>query len=56
MYAQNTANPTQKHPISWPELESGPIELQLESGQIELQPGQPGPQLGNIFEKWTKLF
>ena len=27
-----------------------------ESGQNELQSGQPGPQLGNMFEKWTKCF
>ena len=39
--------PTQKHPFSCPELESG---------QNELQSGQPGPQLGKTFEKWTKLF
>ena len=44
---QNTHNPTPKHPFSWPELESG---------QNELLSGQPGPQLGKMFEKWTKLF
>ena len=27
---------------------------ELESGRNELPSGQPGPQLGNIFEKWTK--
>ena len=38
--------PTQKLPFSCPELESG---------QNELQYGQPAPQLGKTFEKWTKL-
>ena len=46
---QNTPNPTQKHPFSWPELESG---------QNELPSGQPGPQLGNMFKnlKMDKTF
>ena len=44
---QNTPKPNPKYPFSLPELESG---------QNELQPGQPGPQLGKMFEKWTKLF
>ena len=35
-----------KHSFSWPELESG---------QNEIQSGQSGPQLGNMFEKWTKF-
>ena len=35
---------TPKHPVSEPELESG---------QNELQSGQPGPLLGKMFEKWT---
>ena len=43
---QNNPNPTQQHPFSWPELESG---------QNELQSGQPGPHLGNMFKKWTKV-
>ena len=43
----NTPNPTQKHPFSWPEVESG---------QNELLSGQNGPLLGKMFEKWAKLF
>ena len=38
--------PTPEHPFSWPELESE---------QNELLSGQTGPQVGNMFEKWTKL-
>ena len=44
---QNAPNPTPKQPFSWPELESG---------QNELPSVQPRPQLGKMFEKWTKLF
>ena len=44
---QNTTKPTPKHPFSWPKLESG---------QSKLQPGQNGPQLGKMFEKWAKPF
>ena len=47
VHAQNTPNPTPKQPFSWPELESG---------QNELPSVQPRPQLGKMFEKWTKLF
>ena len=43
VYTQNSPKPTSKHPISWPELESG---------QNELQSGQFGHQLGKMFEKW----
>ena len=43
----NTPNPTQKHSISWPELESG---------QNELQSGQNETHLGNLYKKWAKLF
>ena len=43
----NTPKPTPKHPLSWPELESG---------KNELPSGQPGPHLGKMFKKWTKLF
>ena len=43
----NTPKPTQKHPFSWPELESR---------QNELQSRQFGPQLGKMFYKWAKLF
>ena len=43
---QNTPHPIPVPPFSWPELESG---------QNELQPGQQGPQQGNMFEKRTKL-
>ena len=44
---QNTPKSTPKHPISWPELESG---------QNELLSGLNGPQLGKMFEKWAKHF
>ena len=44
---QNTPNPTPKHPFPLPELESG---------QNELPSGQPGPQLGKMFEKKDKTF
>ena len=39
--------PTLKHHISWPELESE---------QNELRSGQNGPQLGKMLEKWAKLY
>ena len=53
---QNTPTPTPKHSFSWPELESG---------QNELQSGQPGPweltrfppQIDQIFSTGTsKLY
>ena len=47
VWTKNTPNPTPKHPFSWPELKSG---------RNELLSGQPGPQLGNMFKKQTRLF
>ena len=44
---QNTPNPAQKHPFSWPEFECW---------QNELPSGRPGPQLGKLFKNWTKTF
>ena len=44
---KNTSSPPQNAPFPWPELECG---------QNELLPGQFGPQLSKIFEKWAKLF
>ena len=38
---QNISKPTPKHPLSWPKLENG---------QIELSSGQLRPQLGKMFE------
>ena len=47
VHAQNTLNPTPKHPFFWPVLESG---------QNELLSGQNCPQLCKLFEKWAKRF
>ena len=49
VHTQNAPNPTPKHPFSWPELESG-------QNETELQSGQPRPQRGKMFENWTKPF
>ena len=46
MYTKNL-QATPKHPFSWPEFENG---------QNKLTFGQFGPQLGKIFQKWTKKF
>ena len=48
IYVHNT-HPTPKtvNPFFW---------TKLESGQTELPSGHTGPQLGNMFEKRTKLF
>ena len=47
LLAQNTPNPIQIQHFSCPEFESGQNEWPSE---------QPGPQLGKMIEKWTKLF
>ena len=55
----NRANPMPKPPFSWPEHESeqnGKMNYSLTKWQNELQFRQSGPQLGKMFEKWTKKF
>ena len=47
VWTQNTHSPTQKHPFSWPDFESG---------QNELLSGQNGPQLGKMFQLIYKEF